>query len=737
VSSSATRGLADPNTDTLQAHCRGTAQAHGLMLVVREPQLRVVQVSTNAAAMLGRPLDSLLLATLHDLGGDLEAVLRARLTTTTEDDAQALRCTLGQGDAAQAFEGTVHRVGDDCWLVELEPLGAARTVHTADLPSRELLERLGADVQALITSESVPELATAVATRVRALLGHQRVVVYELLPAAPGKVVAEARETGCASLLGEVLPWLEPPPAGWAEHLRQRVQVLADAGATPCELVPQMLLGPEGAVDLSRGLLRGVPSSRCEALLKQGVQASLCAAIVREGRLWGLVAALHDQPRHVGPALRAAVDLLAEVMATRIAAIESYARSQVAAQVQLLEQSMLEATSADGDWRRALFQDPETLLRPLAATGAVLCHEGELQRCGDVPPDRELHALLQWLDARTPGTPWHCASVAAIDPTLAAMTTTACGALCVRLSAAPRHLLVWLRQPQRAARTPLQPASAAPWTGHEVALAAALGHAVADLIVQVNAVRMLITENQLSRLRTTVAKAEEAVVIVADGTPAAFYANEAFYLMAGRGRDECSTLEALARLCTDTALAQRVIGHVRAEQRAWQGEWALRRAAPRRRQRAAGGRAGQARAGARRRPARRHLHLPGPECQQVRRGGAHAPGSRAHARRPCRQGARRPGPGGRDHRQRQPGRHGHCGKRRHPCGHAAAAGGAGLHRTRHGAVRAHPHAGGLSRPGRPAVRQCARRPASRAQVRAGPPPRPAPCSGAAKPGGPW
>ncbi len=575
MSSSAIRGLADLNPNELQAQSlgSGTAQAHGLTLVLREPQLRVVQASTNAAALLRRPLETLLLATLHDLGGDLEAQLRARRASPALEEALPLHCTVGHGSESLAFEGTAHRVGRDGWLVELEPLGDARTVPTVELPGRELLDRLGADVQVLSTAETLLALATGAAGSVRSLLGHHRVVIYEFTAAGPGKVIAEACCTGSAPLLGQTLPMLELSPAWRAQHLRQRVQVVADAGVPPCELVPQMQMGADTAFDLSHGLLRGVPAVRREELLAQGVCATLSAAIVREGRLWGLVAALHGEPRHVGPGLRAAVELLAEVMATRIAAIESYARSQVAAQVQRLEQRLLEATSSEGDWRHALIDDPLTLLRPLGATGAVLCHDGELRSCGEVPAERGLPLLLQWLDGRTQAGPWHCESLASLNPALAAMSPHASGVLCVRLSAAPRHLLVWLRQ----AQAPLPQGTALPWTGTDIALAAALGHAVSELIVQVNAVRMLIAENQLSRLRATVAKAEEAVVVVADGTPAAFYANEAFYLLAGRRRDECATLDALARLFTDPVRAQRVVGHVRAEHRAWQGELELQR----------------------------------------------------------------------------------------------------------------------------------------------------------------
>ena len=83
--------------------------------------------------------------------------------------------------------------------------------------------------------------------------------------------------------------------------------------------------------------------------------------------------------------MRAAADLLAEVIATRIAAIENYAHAQVAIQVRRLEQRLIEATSTEGDWRLALFRNPRTLLQPLDATGAALFHDGEILTAGEVP----------------------------------------------------------------------------------------------------------------------------------------------------------------------------------------------------------------------------------------------------------------------------------------------------------------------------------------------------------------
>lgn len=574
MSRSTALGPSDP-TDGGSGAAAVRIQPHGLLLVVREPLLRVVQASTNAAALIGRPLDTLLLATLADLGGDLEARVRELVASGVPlSEPQPLRGRLGPPGQLRPFEGALQRVGSEELAIELEPAAAALALDSVELPVDELFAHLGRHVQTFGGAAAVATLASAVAGAMRELTGFDRVLVYELAPQGPGRVIAESRQLPGKPPLGEPLAALEVPPAARAARLRQRLQAVVDVDASPCGLVPHDQFGPLGAFDLSGTTLAAWPEARVQALREVGAVASVSVAIVREGRLWGLMAGLHGRPRLLRHGVRAALELLSEAMATRIAAVESYARAQVGQQVRQLEQRLLEATSFDGDWSGALFADPRTLLQPLMATGAVLWHEGRCTTCGDVPSEDALAGLQDFLSERsTDSAPWHCVSLARELPSLAAHSGTASGVLAVRLATSPDSHLAWLRP----AAGPLLADTALPWTGNELDLAGALARALVDLIVQVNAVRMLIAARQLSQLRATVAGAQEAVVVAADGSPGGFYANDAFYALAGRRRDECATLDALAQLFTDPALVRRVMGHLRAEHRSWQGELALRR----------------------------------------------------------------------------------------------------------------------------------------------------------------
>jgi PAS domain S-box-containing protein len=610
VSSSPAFGQADlTNCERELIHLAGSIQPHGLLLVVREPGWRIVQASANAGVLLRRPLDSLLLASLAELGGDLETTLRRLAAAGDLREPQPLRCTLPAADGSARFEGAAHRVGADALVVELEPLAAGTNGADSVPPGNAvLLERVAQAVQRFSEASSVGTLADGVVRCVRDFTGYDRVMVYQFDPDGHGKIIAEARDPRLDSLLGHHYPATDIPQRARELYLRNRVRVLVDVNYEPAPLVPRLLPGGDaqgGAeLDMSLSFLRSMSPLHLQYLRNMGVTGTLVVSLVREGRLWGLIACHHYAPRHVSFAVRTATELLAEVIATRIAAIENYARAQVAIQVRRLEQRLIEATSTEGDWRLALVRNPRLLQQPLQATGAALFHEGEVLTCGEVPSTPELRALMQWIDVQAgDSAPFACSAVGRDHPALASVTPTASGVLAVRLSAVRPEYLVWFRKEQLQSVTwagdPTKPmidndplklsprrsfaawseivrGTAAPWTAADLALASAFGDALIDIIVQVNAVRLLIAEHQLSQVRATVADSKEAVV-VASAAGDAFYANAAFHRLAEREPDECRTLEALLALFAQPALVRQMMGQVRAEQRAWRGEMALLR----------------------------------------------------------------------------------------------------------------------------------------------------------------
>ena len=599
-------GQADlTNCERELIHLAGSVQPHGLLLALREPELRVIQASENVQTLLGIHVESLLKQPVAELGGDLHACLKA-LGQRPHDLAQPapLRCTVLVCGKAHAFEGTVHRVpgagGASVLLVEIEPVGTAHMrADTVDIPGPQLRELLGAAVERFSTASTTGTLADSVVRAFRDMLGYDRVMVYKFDPDGHGKIIAEARDPRLESLLGHHYPASDIPQRARELYLRNRLRVLVDVHYEPSPLVPRQPPGASEELDMSMCQLRSMSPLHLQYLKNMGVTATLVVSLVREGRLWGLIACHHYAPRNLRFAVRAAADLLAEVAATRIAAIENYAHAQVAIQVRRLEQRLVEATSTEGDWRLALFRNPRTVLQPLEATGAALFYEGELLTAGEAPSTAELRALMQWIDAQSFEGLFSCSSVARSNPALDSLTPTASGVLAVKLSTSKPDYLMWFRKEQlltvtwagdpskpMVANNPLELSprnsfaawseivrgTALPWSTSELALGRGFGASLVDIIVQINAVRLLIAEHQLAQIRTTVGSSAEPVVI-GDASGRALFANQAFAAL--RQRAEPMPLDNLPAIFTQPDHVAEMLASLSRERQPWRGELRL------------------------------------------------------------------------------------------------------------------------------------------------------------------
>jgi PAS domain S-box-containing protein len=606
-------GQADlSNCERELIHLAGSIQPHGVLLVLRERDGLVVQASANCEALLGLPPQRLLQRPLAVLGGDLEA--RVRLLSAMPDLAEPrpLQAQTQVGGLPRAWSALLHRVAAQGVLVlELEaPEGAGDAVPAPGQPV--LMQRLSESVQQFGQAASIGVLCDGIARSVRELTGYDRVMVYKFDADGHGKIIAEARHARLETLLGHQYPATDIPQRARQLYLANRVRVLVDVHYQPVPLQPALLPADPAAgrpeaqdLDMSMCALRSMSPLHLQYLKNMGVTGTLVVSLVREGRLWGLVAAHHDSARAIGPGLRAACDLLAEVAATRIAAIENYAQAQVAILVRRLEQRLVEATSTEGDWRLALFRNPRTLLQPLEATGAALFHDGEWLTSGEVPSTPELRQLLLWVDARYTESPFATASVGKADAALASLTPMASGVLAVKLSEQRPDYLMWFRREQLRTVTwagdPAKPTvnddpltlsprrsfaawseivrgTALPWSAAELALGRAIGASLVDIIVQVNAVRLLVAEHQLAGVRATVQSSHEPVAI-ADGQGRMLFSNPAFAALLGRTPDSLVSLDvdALAAAFADPARLQAGLDAVRSLHQAWRGELGLLR----------------------------------------------------------------------------------------------------------------------------------------------------------------
>jgi chemotaxis family two-component system sensor kinase Cph1 len=573
----------------------GSIQPHGALLVLEPADPVVMQASANTGTILGIAADALLGQPIDVLGGDLATQVRRRLALAVGEVPRYFHSTTSRG----GFEALIHRNADDAVILELVPVDLAQ----ADALARSMPQRVAAAVARLGAAPTLDALASATVAIYRELAGYDRVMFYRFDPDGHGEVVAEAREDHLEPYVGLHYPASDIPQRARELYLRNRVRVLVDVGYEPVPLVPR-LFPPTGAeLDMSMSWLRSMSPLHLQYLSNMGVTATLVASLVREERLWGLIACHHYSPKQVPHAVRTACDLVAEIVATRIAVLENFARVRTAALVRRLEGRLLEATWSHGEWRRALLDDPRGLLQMVGATGAVLAYDDDLLTAGDVPSSAELRALVEWIATRpNEAGVFATASLVRDEPGFAELAPTASGVLAVELSRAHGEYLVWLRgeqvrevrwagnpnkavlpgrdprelSPRRsfAVWTELVKGSARQWSPAELATAQAVGVSLRDLSLQVRSMSYLITEDRLARLRRMLQNSADGVLI-ADGDGRIRFVNETFSRLFRRPHSHIVDLEDLPRLFRDPLAAREMVHAVLEYRQSWRGELPL------------------------------------------------------------------------------------------------------------------------------------------------------------------
>ena len=223
------------------------------------------------------------------------------------------------------------------------------------------------------------------------------------------------------------------------------MRLLADLNYDPSPLVPRLspLTGED--LDMSMCFLRSVSPIHVQYLRNMGVAATLVVSLMVGGRLWGLISCHHYSPRFLHFEMRAACELIAEVIGTRIAALESFAQSQGELSVRRLEQRMIERISREGDWRGALFDGARSLLTPLNATGAALLFEGQALATGDAPGTEDIRAIARWVEQQNFDKVFATSGLGVDEPDFAPLAGVASGLVAARISGEPGELLLWFR----------------------------------------------------------------------------------------------------------------------------------------------------------------------------------------------------------------------------------------------------------------------------------------------------
>ena len=406
VTNSDSQNLNSISLKSPSVHILTEIQSHGILLVLQEPNLNILQVSNNTigafevapSRVVGQPLEKFL---------DVFQVeqFRAGLADRSFDLSNYTKVwVLKSKDNYRIFDAVFHRSPDGDLILELEPTQKDEHIPFQNfyhLAKASIMQGRGFANSQLTSTADLPAFGRIMVAEVRKLTGFDRVMLYKFDADGHGAVIAEDKVVAMDSYLGLHFPESDIPQSAREMFLSNRIRAISDVRGESVQLIPALNPLTERLTDLSRSMLRSPDPCHAEYLQNMGVSASLTISLIKDGRLWGIMTCHHQTAKLVSYELRNACELLGQVIFDRIAIIEDipdYSYRSKLAHLRLMGiERMSQSATGSPNFVDALMGQSPNLLDLFAAWGAAICTGSRWTTIGQTPPPAALDDLVQWL----------------------------------------------------------------------------------------------------------------------------------------------------------------------------------------------------------------------------------------------------------------------------------------------------------------------------------------------------
>ena len=377
----------------------GYIQPHGMLLMLQEPQLTILQISENvkqffgisAEALLGQPLQRLFSgAQVQRLAGYL-AEDNLEFCNPFELKTRRVAQTDGQRKN-QTFRGVMHRIVDGL-ILELEPVRSLKSTY-----SIQSYHRLQAAIANFRNATNLTNLAQTLAREVKAMTGFDRVMIYRFQADASGVVIAEEKQSHLESYLGLHYLAIDIPAPARKLFCRKWARFIPDINYIPVCLIPTNHPLTDTPLNLSNSVLRGVSHFHIEYLQNMGVAGSMTISLINDKGLWGLIACHHYSPKLVDYDTRKACEFLGQFASIELVHQQerelNVYRTEVKAIQDELQQTLLQESNLI---EQVLIRNSSQLLDLVHAQGATILLDGHLTLVGQTPSATQVQELVTWL----------------------------------------------------------------------------------------------------------------------------------------------------------------------------------------------------------------------------------------------------------------------------------------------------------------------------------------------------
>lgn len=393
--------LDETPTQTALAACEnepiripGMVQPHGMLIVLRQSDLTILQISESVFDLIGVHPTELLhqpLSVLMDRA-PVESAAK-KLGDRIPRLLNPIPIVIAANGQTHEFDGILHRSGRTL-ILELE-LHVSKAIFK--LGFGNFYEAIRETISSIMQASALEEVFTLVCNNVRSFTGFARVLVYKFDEDWNGIVVGESREPHIPSLMHHRFPAGDIPRQARELYTINWLRLIPNVNYKPSKMVPvdNPLTGQP--LDMSNCVLRSVSPVHLEYMRNMGHSASMSISLMKGQKLWGLIACHNPDPLYLRYDVRVAAEFVGQMVSTQIMAREEASENDYRLQLKAIYDDLLARGGSFNNVLASLKGNASSLLALVDAPGAALVFDGAISLLGSTPSLDKVQELTEWL----------------------------------------------------------------------------------------------------------------------------------------------------------------------------------------------------------------------------------------------------------------------------------------------------------------------------------------------------
>jgi len=427
------------NCDKEPIHIPGLIQPHGILFVLKEPHLEILQVSNNTFDFIGIHPQELLKKNLHYLL-DLEQINHIQECLLEDfESVNPLEISIKTQTEIVIFDGIIHRFNGSL-ILELEPKKLKESINFFSF-----YHLIKSSIAKMQNASTLHELCQVIVKEVRKITGFDRVMLYRFYLEGAGTIIAEDKLENDNPYLNLHYPASDIPKQARQLYTLNLVRLIPDVNYQPVELISSDNPVNNKSLDLSLSVLRSVSPIHIEYLKNMGVAASMSISLIKDKKLWALIACHHNSTKYLNYELRTACEFLGQVMSLELVAKEDNEDLDYKMSLKSIQSKFIEALPQNENFMDGLVKDKSNLLNLVGAQSVAIYANNHLSVIGKTPQKAEIQDLIEWMGTKINNDIFYTDCLPKIYPNAEKFKNVASGLLALSISQIQNNYILWFR----------------------------------------------------------------------------------------------------------------------------------------------------------------------------------------------------------------------------------------------------------------------------------------------------